>query len=465
MKKRTLLKPIFMLNDIAILTVSFQLAYWIRFRLSFLPDRPEPSFELYSQFSYLVAIIGFVMLEASGMYQVKRLTFGISDFMKILRAITVSSVIVAAVSFLLRGYITDYEGENFSRLIILLAWIISIVSVTAVRLVFSYVFREFRKRGRGLKNVIIVGTDRTAMGFFKAVVNNPEFEYRPLGMISDSTISDTQNIDGIKVIGAISDLGEIIRRQSVDEVILTSQQVDNETMAGLIKTCQRWDVQFSMIPGFFEILTQQMSVEEVADLPVFRLEERIFNKWGKLAKRGMDLSLAIVLILLFAPLLAIMALGIKFTSKGPIIFKHDRVGKGGRIFQVYKLRSMYFEDNEKRTRRDADQSQVTIIGKFIRRFSIDEIPQLINVVKGEMSLVGPRPHVVSEVAEYEHWHRRRFDVLPGITGLTQVSGRKDLNLNEMVRLDVYYIENWSPLLDFRILLRTVPAVLVGRGAY
>tara|TARA_Y100001960_G_scaffold312010_1_gene373256 strand:- start:222 stop:884 length:663 start_codon:yes stop_codon:yes gene_type:complete len=220
-----------------------------------------------------------------------------------------------------------------------------------------------------------------------------------------------------------------------------------------------------MIPGFFEILTQQMSVEEVADLPVFRLEERIFNKWGKLAKRGMDLGLAIVLILLFVPVLAIMALGIKFTSKGPIIFKHDRVGKGGRIFQVYKLRSMYFEDNEKRTRRDADQSQVTIIGKFMRRFSVDEIPQLINVVKGEMSLVGPRPHVVSEVAEYEHWHRRRFDVLPGITGLTQVSGRKDLNLNEMVRLDVYYIENWSPLLDFRILLRTVPAVLVGRGAY
>ena len=132
---------------------------------------------------------------------------------------------------------------------------------------------------------------------------------------------------------------------------------------------------------------------------------------------------------------------------------------------MYKLRSMYFEDNEKRTRRDADQSQVTIIGKFMRRFSVDEIPQLINVVKGEMSLVGPRPLVVSEVAEYEHWHRRRFDVLPGITGLTQVSGRKDLNLNEMVRLDVYYIENWSPLLDFRILLRTVPAVLVGRGAY
>jgi len=281
----------------------------------------------------------------------------------------------------------------------------------------------------------------------------------------------------MNILGSLGDLPTIVREHPVNEVVLTCMDMDNETLAQLIKTCERADVQFSMIPGFFEILTRQMNVKEVADIPIFQLEERIFQRWGRLVKRGMDIAISLVVLLPLLPMWALVALGVKVSSKGGVFYKHARVGKGEKIFQMYKFRSMYADADIRRQeleQRNAStdallrlpsDARVTPLGRILRRFSFDEIPQLINVLKGEMTVVGPRPHIPSEVAHYKEWHKRKFDVLPGITGLTQVSGRKNLSLDEMVRLDIYYIENWSPWLDVQILLRTLPAVLVGRGAY
>ena len=215
---------------------------------------------------------------------------------------------------------------------------------------------------------------------------------------------------------------------------------------------------------------------KIADIPIFLLEERIFHRWGRLVKRGMDIGISALLLVLFAPCWLLVAVGIRLESRGSIFFTHDRVGKGGRVFQMIKFRSMYegadkqHEELEPVGAKDAllrlpADARVTHTGRFLRRFSIDEIPQLVNVLKGEMSLVGPRPDMPAEVAHYKEWHRRKFDVLSGMTGLTQVRGRKDLSLDEMIRLDIYYIENWSPLLDLQILLQTIPAVLDGKRAY
>jgi len=183
------------------------------------------------------------------------------------------------------------------------------------------------------------------------------------------------------------------------------------------------------------------------------------------------------MLVVFAPVWILVAISIKIESRGKVIFKHPRVGKGEKVFDMWKFRSMC-EDAEVRRKELEDQygstdallrvhddARVTRVGKVLRRFSIDEIPQLYNVLKGDMSLVGPRPHMPSEVAHYKDWQRRKFDVLPGMTGLTQVRGRKDLSLDEMVKLDIYYIENWSSLLDLQILLKTIPAVWTGKGAY
>lgn len=477
MTKRLLLKLTLALIDAGLLAGAFQLAYWLRFQLQFLPERPVPPFDLYFRFSFLVALIGFVMLQTSGLYRLYRLSFRIEEIFALFRAVTFTALIVIAMTFILRGYLTRDDVETYSRLIIFIFWILSLVMLTLWRWSTSLVFMCLRRQGRGLKNVVIVGTDQIARGFYRAIQQTVDFGYRPLGFVHNGTSTDEQEVEGLAVLGVIDDLPEIIRNQQVNEVVLTCMDMDQDRMAQLIKTCERTDVQFSMIPGFFEILTRQMRMEEIADIPIFKLEERIFRRWGRLVKRGIDISLSLLVLIPLAPFWALVALAIRLGSSGPMIFKQARVGKGEKIFHVFKFRSMYADAEDRRRKleklissgdallRLPNDDRVTPFGRFMRRFSIDEIPQLINVLRGEMSLVGPRPHIPSEVARYQEWQLRKFDVLPGITGLTQISGRKDLSLDDMVRLDIYYIENWTPWLDLQILLKTLPAVFSGRGAY
>ena len=477
MSKRLLLKPVLAVVDSLILVGSFLFAYWLRFDLAFLPERPVPSFELYTKFSLLVGLLGFTMLYFSGLYRLQHLSFRIEDFFSILRAVTFTSLIIMVMNFVLRGYITDYEVETYSRLIIFLSWFLSFMALTCWRAGAALGFKQFRQRGKGLKNVIIIGTDQVARGFFRAVRDNVDFEYRPLGFVCNGTAVSATEIDGLEVLGDVGDLPQLFHEKPINEVVLACMDVKSEDVARIIKICDRSGIQFSMIPGFFEILTRQMSVQEVADIPIFQLEERIFQRWGRLVKRGTDIAVSLLVIVLFLPFWLVVAISIKIESRGGGIFKQDRVGKGVNVFQMWKFRSMYesAEDlqsdlvkehgSEDVILRLPGDVRVTWVGRLIRRFSIDEIPQLFNVLKGEMSLVGPRPHMPAEVAYYKDWQKRKFDVLPGITGFTQIRGRKDLSLDEMVRLDIYYIENWTPLLDFQILIKTLPAVLTGRGAY
>ena len=477
MRKRLFLKPVLAFVDIAILVCTFQFAYWLRFQIDFLPERPVPAFELYFRFSFLVAFVGFGMLHTSGLYRLRHLSFRIEDFFAILRAITFAAMIIMAINFILRGYITGGDIETYYRLIIFIGWFMNLVLLTFWRAGVAYVLKLFRRRGRGLRNVIIVGTDAVAQGFYKAVKEEADFEYRPLGFVYNGMAPSEEKKRSLNILGSLNDLPNIIRAQPVNEVVLACMDMDNEVLAQLIKTCERTDVQFSIIPGFFEILTRQMSIQEVADIPIFQLEDRIFQRWGRWVKRGMDIVISLCVLLPLLPIWGLIALGIRISSKGNVFYTHQRVGKGEKIFYMYKFRSMYADADVRRQEleklhassdallRLPEDTRVTPFGHFLRRFSLDEIPQLINVLKGDMALVGPRPHIPSEVAHYKEWHKRKFDVLPGITGLTQVSGRKNLGLDEMVRLDIYYIENWSPWLDLQILLKTIPAIIMGRGAY
>ena len=473
--KRVLLKPIFAVVDFSGISASFLLAYWLRFHLPFLPERPVPDFGLYLRFSFVVGVVGFGLLQSSGLYRLRRLSFELEDFFAIVRAITLGSMIIMTTNFVLRGYLTQADFETYSRLIIVFSWALSLIFLTTWRLTMSLVFKHLRRRGRGLKNVIIVGTDQVARGFHRAVNKNADFDYRPIGFLYNGAIPSNEQEADLQILGSVNDLPDILRNQKVSEVVLACMDTNRQTVSQLVKTCERADVAFSMIPGFFEMITQQMSVDEVADVPIFHLEERIFHRWGRIVKRGTDIALSLVALVLLSPLLAVLAIVIKMESRGPVFYRHARVGKGEKIFYMFKIRSMYVGADQKRSALEATRGssvldprrdeRVTIVGRLMRRLSIDEIPQVINVLKGEMSWVGPRPHIPSEVARYQDWHKRKYDVLPGITGLTQVSGRKDLTLDEMVRLDMYYIENWSPLLDLQILLKSIPAVVSGRGAY
>ncbi len=489
MKNRIFFKSVLALGDILILSGGFLLAYYLRISPTIFFLEFAPPVEIYFQFSFFVGLVGFLMLNTSGMYRLQHPSFRMEDAFCIFKAVTFSFLIIMAMSFALKGILTRYNTVTHSRWVIAMAWAGSLIALTLWRRVFSVFLMRLLRRGKGLKRVIIVGTDETARGFYQAIVKNIAFGYRPLGFLSLIPKEASREGNGepplpqgpadrvqkSQILGRLGDLPSILRSERVDEVVMASMNLDTEMMASTIKTCERAEVQFSMIPSFFEILTHQMRVEEVADIPIFQLEEHIFQHWGRLAKRGMDIVLSLCAVILTAPIWTLIAIGIRLESRGPILFRQARIGKGEKVFYVYKLRSMCDDAEQKRHEIDAyhvsddplfrgakDDTRVTRMGRFLRRFSLDEFAQVINIIKGEMSWVGPRPHTPDEVKGYKTWHYRRYDVLPGITGLTQISGRRNLSLDDMARLDIYYIENWSLLLDLQILIKTIPTVLRGQ---
>ena len=220
-----------------------------------------------------------------------------------------------------------------------------------------------------------------------------------------------------------------------------------------------------------------MEIDEFGGIPMIGIREAGISGLGRVVKRGIDVTIAIVGLVLTAPLMGLLALVIKMESPGPILFAQERVGKNGRLFTLYKFRSMVADAEDKkeilRPLNEADgplfkiknDPRTTRLGRWMRRFSIDELPQLYNVLTGDMSLVGPRPPLPAEVEQYLEWQKRRLEVAPGLTGLSQVSGRSELTFDETALLDIYYIENWSPALDTKIMLQTIPRVLFGSGAY
>jgi exopolysaccharide biosynthesis polyprenyl glycosylphosphotransferase len=221
----------------------------------------------------------------------------------------------------------------------------------------------------------------------------------------------------------------------------------------------------------------KVKVDDLGGIPLLGVQEPTLRDWQIVVRRGMNVLVAALALLIASPLIALIALAIKLNSPGPVIFKQIRVGRGGREFTVWKFRSMYMDAearvHELRAHNEAsgplfkmrNDPRRTAVGRLLRHTSLDEIPQFWNVLRGDMSVVGPRPGLPSEVAEYQSWHRRRLEVSPGITGLWQVSGRSDLTFDEMVLLDIYYIETWSPFLDLRIMFMTIPSILFGSGAY
>jgi exopolysaccharide biosynthesis polyprenyl glycosylphosphotransferase len=263
----------------------------------------------------------------------------------------------------------------------------------------------------------------------------------------------------------------------VDEVIITLPWMSHRKIVSIMNLCQRLNIGVRVVPDLFQMSLGNVIVETLNGVPLLGLHEPQLSDWAVLFKRTLDVLLAGLALILASPLLLVSAIAIKLDSPGPVIFRQTRVGRHNREFTVLKFRSMYVDAEARvaalRARNEADgplfkmrgDPRRTRVGRWLRRTSMDELPQLWNVLKGDMSLIGPRPPLPSEVQEYAPWHRRRLDVTPGMTGLWQVSGRSDLTFDEMVLLDIYYIENWSPFMDLRILLKTIPTVLLGWGAY
>jgi exopolysaccharide biosynthesis polyprenyl glycosylphosphotransferase len=288
---------------------------------------------------------------------------------------------------------------------------------------------------------------------------------------------DRRHATDIAYLGNLDAIARAVDSNQVEEVIIALPAEQHSKIVEVIEHCRRSGVAFKLVPDLFEMSFNQVQINGINGVPLVGVKEISLSGFNLLIKRGLDIVLTLLWLIPGVPLMLLIGLLIKLTSRGPVIFAQTRVGKDGRTFKFYKFRSMYVDAEQRlaellaRSDREGHHFKMkadprrTPIGAVIRKLSLDELPQLFNILKGDMSWVGPRPAIIPEVEKYDDWARQRLNITPGLTGLWQVSGRSDLSFEEMVKLDLYYAENWSLGLDLKILLRTIPAVISGRGAY
>jgi exopolysaccharide biosynthesis polyprenyl glycosylphosphotransferase len=355
---------------------------------------------------------------------------------------------------------------------------VTVVATAALAGVSRAVVRAGLHRAPELRQrTLILGSGVVAGQVVKKLQDNAQFGLVPVGMVDDE-VHDVGTPD-LPWLGRFADLDTIIETQQVDRVIIAFSRASHQQLLSCIRTCRDHRVDVDVVPRLFELLDGANSVNQIGGLPLLSIGAPPLNPASMAAKRGLDFFGSLLALIMLSPLLIAIAIAIKLESRGPVFFRQPRAGRRRSSFQLIKFRSMYI-DAERRKRefeglneagdgvmfKIREDPRVTRVGRFIRRYSLDELPQLINVLKGEMSLVGPRPLIFPETdALEEHWHLRRLELRPGLTGPWQIYGRSQSPFQEMVRFDYQYVAGWSLARDIEILFATLPAVISGRGAY
>lgn len=458
-------------GDLLALNLSFIVAYFLRYELEIggeIPGEFDVSYPDYVPVQAAMTGILLVTFLLKGMYRLPRSVSLVGEFSSVLSTTSVGVMMLfAALSM------TKYPAS--SRALFIFFWLLAMVSVGLARALHRLLTAAFQRRGIGLKRILVVGGNN-ALGrrIMHSIATERSVDARVIGFVD---LEPCDDFGRFRCLGTVGDIARIVREHQVDEIVIALPAASHDQMLKIVDHCERESVSFRVVPDLYQMRLNRVDVDTINGIPLIAMSQVQIRGWNLLIKRVLDVSVAMTLLTLFAPLLALVALAIKLDSPGPVLFRQTRTGKGGAPFTLYKFRSMRKDAEDELPQLLAmneasgpifkirEDPRMTRIGKVLRRTSLDELPQLINVLKGEMSLVGPRPPIPHEVAKYEDWHMRRLEVSPGMTGLWQVSGRSEIPFDEMVMLDIYYIENWCLALDLKILLRTIPAVLDGGGAF
>ena len=469
--------------DALIAVLAFMLAFYVREGISVWSDRFAP----YAALLVFVVAIRLLSFRYCNLYRVRGEFSFVDDSIRIFKATAIGSLLIVAVAFLYRGGF-QFRAFSYARGVFIADFFFVLIGAGALRFVMRSVQTFARSRQINLIPTLVVGRGQEASLFIREMRERPSLGYRVIGVVDTNAIDPQASYEDVPVVGRLESLPEVIRDSGANEVIIADPQVNGDALFEVMMRCgRRRGVEFRIAPSLFNCLPRKTEIDQIGALPMIRLFREPLSSSARILKRTFDLIFAALAILLLLPLWLLIALLIKLDSRGRVFYTQERVGMDGRLFLLYKFRTMQANadadlhreyqrafiagraeanlgNETKPTYKLLADPRITRIGKILRRTSLDEVPQLLNVMSGDMSLVGPRPPIPYEVEAYELWHRKRLDMKPGLTGLWQVSGRNRLPFEEMVRLDLFYIENWSLLLDLKIILRT-GFVMIGREGY
>jgi len=436
--------------DWLMLVFSGIFVYWLRFFLlkDFFPVVFEIKFIDYFLIIFSASFIWLGLFALSGLYRTRRLHFS-QEVLKVFLVCTIGILLVLLTSFFRRELIP-------SRFIIVSVWFFSIFFVCLGRLIIHY-FQNLRfSQGKDLEPIVVIGKTDIGEKLVKLLKENPNLGYKVIDYLSSE-----------------KELQEKWRHRAreISQIIQADPSFEFNELRKIIDFCVDNQIIFQYIPNLFRLSTSKINLNFLSGIPVMEFVETSLVGWNRFLKDIFDFIAASILVVLLSPVFLVVPLIIKLDSPGPAFVRLERIGERGKVFKLWKFRSMIkdahklkeklakFNERKGPLFKMKNDPRITRVGKILRRTSIDELPQLFNVLRGEMSLIGPRPHEPNEVARYQIWHKRLLNIKPGITGLAQISGRSDLSFDEEARLDIYYLQNWSFILDLEILIKTIPAVL------
>ena len=450
--------------DVGLLWLGITLAYLLKEGLGVgVPTEPISPRIVIHTFAVL-ALLWLGVCSALEIYTYKRRLF--PEIVSLIACLAVTIAFFNTYAYFTRVFV-------YPRYLMIFFSLIGAGLFTVSRAVKHSAQRSLHSRGFGMRRLVVVGTGQTAQRLANSCRKNHALGYRFLGFVAESG----QPPLGPDHLGTIDDIERIIQEQQAEEVVVALPGHQHQEVLDIAHRCQAEDIRLRVVPDLFEVIMIRATLSEIEDIPLIGLRDPVITGYQSMVKRVFDVAVASFCLVLAIPLTIVIPIAIWLDSRGRVFFAQTRVGENGKLFKMYKFRSMVADAEEQlaglvdidRLPEPAfklpDDPRVTRVGRFLRRTSLDELPQLVNVLKGDMSMVGPRPEEVQVVQHYQLWHRKRLSIKPGITGPMQVSGRGELSLDERIKLELMYISQYSILEDIKYLLKTIPAVCRARGAY
>lgn len=449
--------------DIMMIIASFVLAYYVRMDIEVGMAFNNIGLFEYLKYAIYLIPIWIILLALNKLYYVKTVMGPWLEIYKIFSASSTAMLFLIVEIFLTKS-------DFFSRLILVFTWAFSVGTIFFGRLIVRFIRRVFSRSGFGQLNILLIGDNGTTENVIYNLTSSGDSEYDIAGMLTEDGGPSKYNLS---VLGSYAELSKIITKFSIDEVILTDINMSKTKLMNIIQTCSDLNVTFKYIPDTFSLMSLNVSPTLIGTMPVMELKSVAIEGWGRIAKRILDIIFSLLLLVVLSPLFLIIALLIKLTSKGPVFYNQERVGRNEESFYCHKFRSMVVGANKEQswTTQDKSEALITPIGRFLRKSNFDELPQFWDIFIGKMSFVGPRPEQPKYVKKFENEipeYFRRHKVKVGLTGWAQVNGLKgDTSISERVRYDMYYIENWTLWLDLKIIIKTAWIVLyeIFKGKY